>query len=202
MTKEHLAIVKKIQELLGQLSNQQANQELSLGEEKYPADSCKQIHDSKLSDETKSSAKNGVYWIKTSLTGKEAVQTFCDMDNGGWTLVGKISGRVGNIHSKWLVESANTDQLKAPNMDPAKTGYSCLDARILAVEHASDVMLSSADNSGGIGSKWVQWELPTGREYSTWWNHGVGQANVQAAGTSQVTVKAWNGKTKVRGVTK
>ena len=199
-TEEHLVIVKKIQDLLGQLSNQQAKQELPLGEEKHPADSCKQIHDSKLRDETKSSAKNGVYWIKTSLKGNEAIQTFCDMENGGWTLVGKISGRVGNVYSKWLVENVNTEQLKASNMDPGKTGYSCLDARRLAVEYASEVMLSSGDNSGGIGSKWVRWKLPSGREYSTWWNHGVGQSKVQAAGASEVTVKAWNGKTKVRKI--
>ena len=65
-------------------------------------------------------------------------------------------------------------------MDPGETGYSCLDARLLAVEHASKVMLSRADSHEGIGNKWVQWELPCGREYNTWWNHGVGQADVQA----------------------
>ncbi|KAL9989404.1 hypothetical protein ACROYT_G003951 [Oculina patagonica] len=58
-------------------------------------------------------------------------------------------------------------------------------------------MLSSGDNAGGIGRKWVQWELPSGRNYNTWWNHGIGQSTVQAASTSQVTVKAWNGNTKV-----
>ena len=168
------------------------NIELPFGEKDHPADSCKQILDSKPS------SSSDVYWIKTSPVGNHGIQTFCDMKNGGWTLVGKVSGRVGNIYSKWLVENVNTEQLKAPNMDSGKTGYSCLDARLLAVQHASEVMLSSGDNSGGIGSKWVQWELPSGREYNTWWNHGVGQSKVQAAGTSQVTVKAWNGNTKVR----
>ena len=172
-------------------------QALPLGQKEHPANSCKQIHDSKLNDQNKSSAKSGVYWIKTSLEDNEATETFCDMENGGWTLVGKISGRVGNIYSKWLVENVLTEQLKVPNMDPGETGYSCLDARLLAVEHASEVMLSSADNPEGIGNKWVQWELPSGREYNSWWDHGVGQADVQAAGTSQVTVKAWNGGSKV-----
>ena len=200
-TEHHLVIVKKIQVLLGQLNNQQVPKiELPLGEEKRPGDSCKQIHDSKLGDQIKSSAKSGVYWIKTSLKENEATKTFCDMENGGWTLVGKISGRAGNIYSKWLVENVNTEQLLAPEMDTGKAWLSCLDARLLAVQHASDVMFSSGDNPGGIGSKWVQWELPSGREYSTWWNHGVTQAKVQSADTSQVTVKAWNGNTKVRDI--
>ena len=170
------------------------NIKLPFGEKEHPADSCKQIYESKLDDQKKES---GVYWIKTSLKGSEAVQTFCDMASGGWTLVGKISGSVGNIYSKWLVQNQNPEQLKSPGMTRGKTGYSCLDARVLAVEHASEVMLSSADNSEGIGSKWVLWELPSGREINTWWKHGVGQTRVQAAGTSKVTVKAWNGATKV-----
>ena len=169
-----------------------------IGTKEHPANSCKQIHDSKLSDQNKSSAKNGVYWIKTSLKWSDSIQSFCDMKNGGWTLVGKIYGPVGNVYSKWLVKNVNTQDLKVPKIDSGHTGYSCFDARLLAVKHASQVMLSCGDNPGGIGSKWVQWELPSGREYSTWWNHGIGQAKVQAAGTSQVTVKTWNGNSKVR----
>ena len=175
----------------------QINIKLPLGEKEHPADSCKQIYDSKLDGQKKSSAESGIYWIKASLDGSEAVQTFCDMASGGWTLVGKVSGSVGDIHSKWLIQNQNPEQLQSPPMNRGKTGYSCLDARVLAVKHASEVMLSSADNSEGIGSKWVLWELPSGREVNTWWNHGVGQSKVQAAGTSQVTVKAWNGGTKV-----
>ena len=169
-----------------------------IGTKEHPVNSCKQIHDSKLSDQNKSSAKNGVYWIKTSLKWSDSIQSFCDMENGGWTLVGKIYGPVGNVYSKWLVKNVNTQDLKVPKIDSGHTGYSCFDARLLAVKHASQVMLSGGDNPGGIGSKWVQWELPSGREYSTWWNHGVGQAKVQAAGTSQVTIKTWNGNSKVR----
>ena len=168
------------------------------GTKEHPADSCKQIHDSNLSDQTRSSAKNGVYWIKSSQKCNEGIQTFCDMTYGGWTLVGKINGQVGNIYSKWLVENVNTKDLKTPKIDSRKTVYSCLDARLLAVQNATEVILSSGDNSEGIGRKWVKWELPSGREYNTWWNHGVGQSTVQTAGTSQVTVKAWNGNTKVR----
>ena len=73
-----------------------------LGDKKLPADSCKQIHDASLAS-NKPCAKNGVYWIKTDLQGSSSVQTYCDMRNGGWTLLGKISGNVGNIYNKWLV---------------------------------------------------------------------------------------------------
>ena len=170
---------------------------LRLGYKDQPADSCKQIYDSNLDHQKKSSAKSGVYWIKTSLKGSEAVQTFCDMASGGWTLVGKVSGQVGNIHTKWLIQNQNSEQLKSPIMNRGKTGYSCLDARVLAVKHASKVMLSSADIPGGVGSKWVLWKLPPGRKINTWWNHRVGQARVRAAGMRKVTVKAWNGGTKV-----
>ena len=96
-----------------------------LGEKKLPADSCKQIHDASLAN-NKPRAKNGVYWIKTDLQGSSAVQTYCDMKNGGWTLVGKISGRVGNIYNTWLVSNHNTAALKTPkikntNIMPALT---------------------------------------------------------------------------------
>ena len=170
---------------------------LPLGEKEHPADSCKQIHDSNLNDQKKTTAKSGVYWIKTSLNSNEAVQTFCDMGSGGWTLVGKVSGTVGNIFTKWLIQNHNPDQLKTP-LASGKTEYSCLDARVLAVKYASTVMLSSGDNAEGIGSKWVQWGLPPGREVKSWWNHGMGQSAVQSSGTTQVAVKAWNGNSKVR----
>ena len=58
--------------------------------------------------------------------------------------------------------------------------------------------LSSGDNADGIGSKWVQWALPPSREVKSWWNHGVGPSAVQSSETTQVTVKAWNGNSKVR----
>ena len=170
---------------------------LIVGEEGRPADSCKQIHDANIIGKTTSSAKNGVYWIKTSLTSKKGSPTFCDMKNGGWTLVGKITGRVGNIYNTWLVQNVNINLLKSSSMNSG-TEYASLDARLLAVRHSSAIMFSSSDNPSGVGNKWVRWEMPSDREYGTWWNHGVGPEKVKAAGTSQVTVKAWNGQTKVR----
>ena len=170
-----------------------------VGMKENPANSCKQIYNCNLNDQkTESTAKNGLYWINTSPKRNERIQTFCDMKNGGWTLVGKISGQAGNVYNKWLVQNVNSDDLKTPEINRGKTGYSCLDARLLAVQHASKVMLSSADNPRGIGNKWVQWKLPFGREYNTWWNHGVGRTKVQAAGKRLVTVEVWNGNSEVR----
>ena len=139
-----------------------------------------------------------MYWIKTSLKNNEAVETLCDMGSGGWTLVGKVGGTVGNISTKWLIQNHNPEQLKTPLLASGKTEYSCLDARVLSVKYVSTVMLSSGDNAEGIGSKWVQWDLPPSREVKTWWNHGMGPSAVQSSGTTPVTVKAWNGNSKVR----
>ena len=119
------------------------------------------------------------------------------MENGGWTLIGKISGSAGNINQRWLVENVNTELLKLPYANSRQKLFACVDARRLAVKYASEILLSSRDNPLGIGAKWIRWDLPTGRDYSTWWNYGIGSARVKTAETHQVTVKAWNGKTQV-----
>ena len=167
-----------------------------VGQKELPADSCKQIHDASLV-KNKPRAKNGVYWIKTDLQGSTAVQTYCDMENGGWTLVGKINGRVGNIYNKWLVSNYNTAELKASNITK-RNQFACLDARSLAVEEASTVLLSSGDEMNGLGSKWVMWQLPGDREKASFWNHSVGSSSVKAAEQTPVMVYAWNGQKKVR----
>ena len=166
-----------------------------LGQKKLPADSCKQIHDASLVN-NKPRAKNGVYWIKIDLQGSTAVQTYCDMANGRWTLVGKISGRVGNIYNKWLVSNYNTAELKAPNITK-RNQFACLDARSLAVEEASTVLLSSGDKMNGLGSKWVMWRLPGDREKASFWDHSVGSSTVKAAVQTPVMVYTWNGQRKV-----
>ncbi|XP_015767572.1 PREDICTED: uncharacterized protein LOC107346304 [Acropora digitifera] len=165
-----------------------------LGHQKLPADSCKQIHDASLVN-NKPRAKNGVYWIKTDLQGSAAVQTYCDMENGGWTLVGKISGRVGNIYNKWLVSNHNIAELKASNLTK-RNQFACLDARSLAVEEASTVLLSSGDKMNGLGGKWVMWRLPGDREKASFWDHSVGSSSVKAAVQTPVMVYAWNGQKK------
>ena len=166
-----------------------------LGEKKLPADSCKQIHDASLAS-NKPRAKNGVYWIKTDLQGSSSVQTYCDMKNGGWTLVGKISGQVGNIYSKWLVSNHNTASLKSPKITRRKQ-FACIDAGSLAVDEVSTVLLSSGERMDGLGSKWVMWRLPGGREKDSFWRHSVGVTTVKAAVQTPVMVFAWNGNKKV-----
>ncbi|KAL9971493.1 hypothetical protein ACROYT_G017663 [Oculina patagonica] len=166
-----------------------------LGEKQLPADSCKQIHDASLAN-NKPRAKNGIYWIKTDLQGSSSVQTYCDMANGGWTLVGKISGNVGNIYKTWLVSSYNTTELKTPKITKQKE-FACIDARRLAVEEASKILLSSGERMDGLGSKWVMWRLPGDREKDLLWNHSVGKSTVQAAVKTPVMVYAWNGNKKI-----
>ena len=166
-----------------------------LGEKNLIADSCKQIHDASLVND-KPRAKNGIYWIKTDLQGSSSVQTYCDIENGGWTLVGKVSGKVGNIYKTWLVSNYNTAALKTPKITKQKE-YACIDARRLAVEEASSILLSSGERMDGLGSKWVMWRLPGDREKNLLWNHSVGPSTVNAAVKTPVMVYAWNGNKKV-----
>ena len=95
----------------------------ALGGKMRPADSCKQIYDANLTGKSKSSAVNGVYWIKTARAGTKSGPTFCDMDKGGWTLVGKISGQVGNIFNSWLVRNVNSILLKSSGMNSGSIEY-------------------------------------------------------------------------------
>ena len=78
---------------------------------KNPATSCKQIHDISIRN---GKLENGVYWIKTS--APHSVQTFCDLTNGGWTLIGKVGGFVDNMYKFWLIKDYNVDALKSPSL--------------------------------------------------------------------------------------
>lgn len=180
---------------LGNFQPSDLSQSSLLGEKKLPADSCKQIHDASLVN-NKPRAKNGIYWIKTDLQGSSSVQTYCDIANGGWTLVGKISGNVGNIYKTWLVSNYNTAALKTPNITKQKE-YACIDARRLAVEEASSILLSSGEKMDELGGKWVMWRLPGDREKNLLWNHSVGPSTVNAAVKTPVMVYAWNGNKKI-----
>ncbi|XP_028392656.1 uncharacterized protein LOC114517196 [Dendronephthya gigantea] len=162
-----------------------------IGTEMNPATSCKQIHDVSLLD-GKHRLKNGVYWIKTS--ADRSAPTYCDINNGGWTLIGKVGGFVDGLYKYWLIKDYNLHALKSPAL-PSQV--SCIDARYLATYHASTVMFSSGDNQTTIGSKWVQWSLPEGRESDSLWTHSVGYETVKKAKMYHVTVNAWNGNTKV-----
>lgn len=180
---------------LGNFEPIRLSQTSILGTKNLPADSCKQIHDASLAN-NKPRVKNGVYWIKTDLQGSSLVQTYCDMANGGWTLVGKISGKVGNIYKTWLVSNHNTAALKTPKITKHKD-FGCMDARSLAVEAASTILLSSGERMDGLGSKWVMWRLPGNREKEKFWNHAIGKSAAQEAVVTPVLVHAWNGNKKV-----
>ena len=158
-----------------------------------PATSCKQLHDISLHD-AKHRLENGVYWIKTA--ADQSVQTYCDIVNGGWTLAGKISGRVGNIHKTWLVANHGVKNLFSPVLSTAEH-FSCIDARYLATYHASTIMLASGENPNGIGQEWVQWSLPAKRKSKTLWTHDVGLENVSASQMNPITVKSSNGVEEV-----
>lgn len=180
----------------GEICNIVGGKYTQLGTKENPASSCKQIYERK--GHVLAKQNGGIYWIKTAEKGKvNAVQTFCDMKRGGWTLVGKISGQAGNIFNSWLVKNVNSEVLKTPKLPNKKVKYGCLDARLLATKYSSKIMLSSGENALGVGAKWVQWKLPSDRTYATWWNHAVGYKKVKSATASPVTVKAWNGKSKV-----
>ena len=161
--------------------------------EKNPATSCKQIHDISLHN-GQHRLQNGVYWIKTA--ADQSAPTYCDLVNGGWTLVGKISGQVGNIYKTWLLTNRNVNSLSNPTL-PSTKHISCIDARYLATYHASTVMLASGENPKGIGGKWVQWSLPEKRESTTLWTHSVGFKAVSQSEMVPVQVKAWNGGEEV-----
>ena len=122
---------------------------------------------------------------------------YCDMQNGGWTLVGKISGNVRNIYSKWLVSNHNTALLKTPKI-ASQTWFACIDARRLAVDESSTILLSSSERMDGLGSKWVMWRLPGDRKKDSFWRHSVGPSTVKAAVQTPVMVYAWNGNKKVK----
>ena len=77
---------------------------------------------------------NGPYWVKTP-SGQ--VETFCDMKNGGWTLIGQTDGNHGSKYTTWLRRNQNTANLRTPAIE-ADT-YSCIDAVNMAVDHATKV---------------------------------------------------------------
>ena len=151
-----------------------------------PAKSCKQIYDISFKD---GKLENGMYWIKTS--ADRSVYTYCDMFNGGWTLVGKISGYVDDFYKFWLIKDYNLDALNSPAL-PSKVA--CIDARYLATYYASSVMFASGDNQIGIGSKWAQWSLPEYREIDSFWTYSVGYSAVSKAKMYPVSVKFYDGQ--------
>ena len=113
--------------------------------------------------------------------------TFCDMtvDNGGWTLVGKIDGR-HMIQDKWLVSAVDEPALATPTIGMNR--YACVDAVELAVGHSMEVRLSNSTRT-----QWVKWPLPAGRTTQTWWRHAAGAEPIGEAPRTEVIVATSNG---------
>ena len=128
---------------------------------------------------------DGVYVVDGG--GGTPFTTFCDMttDGGGWTLVGKIDGRAA-ISSEWLVQAVNPGQLASPTIESGM--IACVDAVSFAVNAAKEIRLANSARS-----KWVKWTLPAGRTTATWWQHSAGQAVINAAAQSSVSVSSSTG---------
>ena len=71
-----------------------------------------------------------------------AVQTTCDMESGGWTLIGETGGYTEGNHLTWLRENVNTEQL-AEGTEITQGQYACIDAVDMAVNKATKVGLRS-----------------------------------------------------------
>ena len=77
------------------------------------------------------------YWIKTP-SGN--VETTCDMDNGGWTLIGEDGGYTENKFDGWLRKNRFV-HLLAEGTNIEAGVYASIDAVNLAVNNATKVGL-------------------------------------------------------------
>ena len=130
----------------------------------------------------KGNKKDGVYLIEIKdLDGKsKTVELFCDMTNGGWTLIGQIQG-FHSIYNDWLRKENNIDQLKKPEI--TSNAWSSIPAVDMAVNHATEIRFSNADRK-----KWVKWSLDASRKTSTLWNQADGRGKISKATNHQVKV--------------
>eukprot|EP00117_Sycon_ciliatum_P040513 scpid22682/ scgid29760/ len=153
------------------------------------ADSCKQIHDLSFQDGTLSTS-NGRYFIRTP---SGPVETYCDMVEGGWTLVGQVGGTVGTDISKtFLRESVLVSELRTPTITTGT--IASLNAVDLAVNQASEILISRGNRLVGIGNRWVRWALPIGRQTSTFWNRALGVSTINSAPLTAVNVESWDNR--------
>lgn len=144
---------------------------------------CKALHDA-------GTTGDGIYTL--SIKGHDgnisAVDLYCDMSNGGWTLIGQISGKHYVEHT-WLRSFHNVEYLQTQSIK--KNDWASIDALDMAVHAAAQVRLSSED-----GTKFVWWDMDSDRDMSTWWNHASGTRTITAADDHKVVVHDQNGATK------
>lgn len=130
-------------------------------------------------------ATSGAYWVyeRDGDRAGTSVEVYCDMEasGGGWTLVGKVEGHL-SIYSVWLVAQQNADSLR--NADGIEfNNWSSINAVEMAVDRAHQIRITNSRQD-----RWAMWQLPSGRDVSTWWNHGAGQQVIYSAYTETVTV--------------
>lgn len=140
---------------------------------------------------------SGPYLIRTADGGNNhrtlqtgAVKTWCELDRidgGGWTLIGKSGGGLWHDPDRWLKDTVNPDSML--NLYPMPTNqYACIDARLVAGGHASEIMISNHSLT-----RWVKVEIHTDATPETIFNHGVQQAAIAASNHQSKTSVAWNG---------
>lgn len=124
---------------------------------------------------------NGVYTISVVDEHGETAQVdvYCDMDNGGWTLVGQMNG-FQEVKDTWLRSYHDEAALQTPDIPGTWASIPAVD---LAVNHATRVRLSNSDISS-----YVWWTMDEHRTLATWWNRAAGWADVFASTQSKVVV--------------
>jgi hypothetical protein len=133
-------------------------------------------------------ASDGVYNIDPDGDGPQPpFATFCDMtvDEGGWTLVGKVDGR-HMMADRWLVQPVDVPALSSPQI--GNDQFACANAVHLAVHAATEIRFTNSSRA-----EWVKWSLPEGRTKETWWRHAAGAAAIGAADAKPVVVRTNNG---------
>lgn len=141
-----------------------------------PATSCYRIMETGAST-------SGVYCIQTAGGPR---MLYCDMQ-GGWTLVGQVS-HLHDSYDYWLRADKSIINLRTPAIEPDEVA--CIDAVDMAVNHATEIRFSDADQS-----HWVSWRMDADRNASIYWHHEAGPAAVMDAAEEQHTtaVSTWAG---------
>ena len=125
---------KRFTQLFRQLAKMSFNQSVSNFGGKYSERSFERKKSVKINSECASLCYSGVYWVSTP---SGVTETICDMDAGGWTLIGEDGLYQSNKYDTWLRAKYNTQRLKDTTITPGD--YACLDAVDMAVNHATKV---------------------------------------------------------------